>query len=50
MVNSCHVRVAVGLVAPLLRIGARSAVKNLDGMSTWCLHCSGGLIGAYVGG
>ena len=50
MVTSCHVRVAVGLVAPLLRIRATSGVKSLDGMSTWCLHCSGWPIGAYEGG
>ena len=28
--TSCHVRVAVGLVAPPLRSGAKSRVKNLD--------------------
>ena len=50
MVTSCHVSVAVGLVVPLLRIGAMSDVKNLDEMPTWCLHCSGCLIGAYEGG
>ena len=48
--TSCHVKVAVGLVAALLRIGAMSGVKNLDGMPTWCLQCSGCPIGAYEGG
>ena len=28
VVTSCHVRVAMGLVAPLLRIGAWSGVKH----------------------
>ena len=28
MATSCHVRVAMGLVAPLLRIGAWSGVKH----------------------
>ena len=27
-----------GSLAPLLRIGAVSGVKNLDGMPTWCLQ------------
>ena len=48
--TSCHVRVAMGLVATLLRIGARSDVKNLDGVPTWCLHFSGCPICAYEGG
>ena len=48
--DQLSVRVAVGLVAPLLRIGARSGVKNLDRVPTWCLHCSRCAIGAYEGG
>ena len=39
--TSCHVRVAVGLVAPLLRIGARGGVKNVDRMPTWCFTALG---------
>ena len=34
VVTSCHVRVAMGLVALLLLIGAWSGVKHLD---TWCV-------------
>ena len=42
VVTSCHVRVAMGLVAPLLRIGAWSGVKHLDGMAHLvCLRYSG---------
>ena len=32
VVTSCHMKVAMGLVAPLLRIGAWSSVKHLGGM------------------
>ena len=49
--TSCRVRVAVSLVAPLVRIGARGGVKNLDRMpSHLVLHCSGCPIDAYEGG
>ena len=37
VVTSCHVRVAMGLVALLLRIGAWSGVKHLDRRA--CLVC-----------
>ena len=33
VMTSCHVRVAMGLVALLLRIGAWSGVKHLDRMA-----------------
>ena len=33
VVISCHVKVAMGLVAPLLRIGGWSGVGYLDGMA-----------------
>ena len=51
VMTSCHVRVAMGLVAPLLWIGAWSGVKHLDGMAHLvCLRYSGCLIGVYEGG
>ena len=51
VVTSCHVRVAMGLVALLLRIGAWSGVKHLDVMAHLvCLRYSGCPIGAYEGG
>ena len=34
VVTSCHMKVAMGLVGPLLRIGAWSSVKHLGGMPT----------------
>ena len=37
VVTSCHVRVAMGLVAPLLRFGAWSGVRHLDGWPNWCV-------------
>ena len=50
VMTSYHVRVAMGLVAPLLRIGARSGVKHVDGMAHLvCLCYSGCPIGAYEG-
>ena len=33
LVTSCHVRVAMRLVASLLRAGACSGVKHFDGMA-----------------
>ena len=51
VMTSSHVRVAMGLVAPLLQIGAWSGVKHLDGMAHLvCLCYSGCPIGAYEGG
>ena len=42
VVTCCHVRVAMGLVALLLRIGAWSGVKHLDRMAYLvCLRYSG---------
>ena len=51
VVTSCHVRVTMGLVAPLLRIVAWSGVKHLDRMADLvCFRYSGCPIGAYEGG
>ena len=51
VVTCCHVRVAMGLVALLLRIGAWSGVKHLDRVTHLvCLRYSGCLISAYEGG
>ena len=51
VVTSCHVRVAMGLVALLLRIGAWSGVKHLDRMAYLvCLRYSGCAISAYEDG
>ena len=49
VVTSCHVRMAVGVVNPLLQIGACSGVKHLMGCLT-CLRYSGCPIGVYEGG
>ena len=49
--TSCHVRVAIGLVALLLRIGARIGVKHLDRMAYLvCLRYSGCPVSAYEDG
>ena len=51
VVTSCHVRVAMGLVTLLLRIGAWSGVKHLDRMAYLvCLCYSGCPISAYEDG
>ena len=51
VVTSCHVRVAMGLVALLLWIGAWSGVKHLDRMAYLvCLRYSGCPISAYEDG
>ena len=51
VVTSCHVKVAMGLVTLMLRIGAWSGVKHLDRMAQLvCLHYSGCLISAYEDG
>ena len=51
VVTSCHVRVAMGLVALLLEIGAWSGVKHLDRMAYLvCLHYSGCPISAHEDG
>ena len=51
VVTSCHVKVAMGLVALLLRIGAWSGVKHLDRMAYLvCLRYSGCLVSAYEDG
>ena len=47
VVASCHVGVAMGLVAPLLRIGAWSGVKHAQ---LACLRYFGCPIGAYESG
>ena len=51
VVTSCHVRVAMGLVALLLRIGAWSGVKHFDRRAYLvCLCYSGCPISAYEDG
>ena len=51
VMTSCHVRVAMGVIVPLLWIGAWSCVKHLDGMAYLvCLRYSGCPISAYEGG
>ena len=51
VVTSCDVRVAMGLVALLLRIGARIGVKHLDRMAYLvCLRYSGCPVSAYEDG
>ena len=51
VVTSCHVRVAMGLVDLLLRIGAWSGVKHLDRMAYLvCLRYSGCPVSAYEDG
>ena len=48
VVTSCHVRVAMGRVALLLRIGAWSGVKHLDRRPYLvCLRYSGCPISVY---
>ena len=37
VVTSCHVRVAMGLVALLLRIGIGVVLSTLIGWPTWCV-------------
>ena len=50
MVTSCHVMLAMSLVAPGLQVGAWSCVGYLDGMAHLvCLRQSGCPIGAYEG-
>ena len=51
LVTSCHVRVAMGLVALLLRSGAWSGVKHFDRMAHLVrLRYSGCPISAYEEG
>ena len=51
VVTSCDARVAMGLVALLLRIGARIGVKHFDRMAYFvCLRYSGCPVSAYEDG